>query len=244
MTFLLKRLPLLVVAVFSANLHAAPVTTVIDNWTTGQTLVAENTNVTSTVESPGSIGDFRTMKLLSFGNEEGEETRLVVTPTNNRLNLTSPEGPTPTFRITWGGVGGTTGLGGFDFGAGQSLDLFTSVLSFQLRSADLASNFTWEFTDTLNNTATYTGTLPIHSSASAPLAFDIALSSFANAPSVNWNSIDFIVFSGGDVSGLDMSLPASIQLVATVPEPRTWALLGAGLWVIALVVYRRGRRPA
>jgi hypothetical protein len=32
--------------------------------------------------------------------------------------------------------------------------------------------------------------------------------------------------------------------VATVPEPRTWALLGAGLWVIALVVYRRGRRPA
>jgi len=241
----IKRLSILLATAGSLNLHAAQVTVtnIVDNWTTGQTLTAENETSTSTVNSPGSVGDFRTMELVSFDNEEGEETRLVVSTTSNRLILNTPEGPTPSFKITWGGATGTS-LGGFDFGAGGTLDLFTSMLTFSLRSADLESSFTWEFTDTLANTATYTGTFPIQSSSDAPLAFDITLSSFANASSVNWNSIDLIVFSGGDVQGLDLSMPSPIQMVATVPEPRTWALLAAGLGVVAVVVHRRNRRPA
>lgn len=237
-----KNLAVLMVAILAANLQAAQVTTVIDDWTGSQSLAAENTSVTNTISSPGVLGGFRTASLTSLGNEPDEPTRLVVSTNSNRFNLTTPEGPTPTFMLTWGGAGGSAGLGGFDFGGGQSIDLFTSVLSFSLRSADLPSDFTWEFTDAGNNKATYTGNFPTHLSSAPPLGFTIALNSFSNSPSVNWNAIDFIVFSGGNVSGLDMSMPASIELIATVPEPGTWTLLAVGALVTACAIGRRARQ--
>lgn len=237
-----KSLPVLVMVILATSLQAAQVTTVIDNWTGSQSLAAENTSVTNTISSPGALGGFRTASLTSLGNEPDEPTRLVVSTNSNRFNLTTPEGPTPTFVLTWGGAGGSAGLGGFDFGGGQSIDLFTSVLSFSLRSADLPSDFTWEFTDTGNNKATYTGNFPTHLSSAPPLGFNITLNSFANSPSVDWNAIDFIVFSGGNVSGLDMSMPASIELIATVPEPGTWTLLAVGALVTACVISRRARQ--
>ncbi len=238
----MNRLILLLAAILPVNLQAAQVTNVIDAFTAFQSLSAENYSATNTTNAPGAIGGFRTISLSSLGNELGEPTLLVVTTNGNRLILTTPEGPTPNFQITWGGAGGIAGIGNYDFGGGQTLDLSTSMLSFNLRSADLPNDFRWEFTDSLANTAAYTGNFPSHLSTNAPLPYNITLNSFANASSVNWNAIDFIVFSGGNVSDLDMSMSAPIQLVAAVPEPRTYALLIAGLCAAALAVRRRTRR--
>ena len=228
-------------ALFAATaLHAAQVTNTIDTLTTAQNLQAENTTTTNTVTAPGAIGGFRTAVLYSAGNNEGEPTGIAVSAGTQRMSLATPEGATSTFQLLWGGANGTAGLGGIDFGAGQPLDLLTSVLSFSLRSTDQASDFTWTFTDTLSNSASYTGTFAVHSSANPPVNYNILLSSFSNSPAVNWNSIDFIVLSGGGVDGLDMSVPAPFQVVAsTVPEPSTWLLFASGL--ILMVILHRSR---
>ena len=236
-------LPLLAGAMLASGAVAAQYTNTIDNLTTFQSLSAEDSSVTNTVSAAGAIGGFRTITLDSIGNDPGFATTLSVSAATQRLTLSTPEGPTPTFTLLWGGANGTSGLGGVAFGGGETLDLFTSVLSFSLRSADTPSNFTWTFTDTSSQTATYTGILPAHSSTNAPLAFNITLDSFANAGGINWNSVDYVSFSGGGVSGMDISVPAPYRVVAsTVPEPGTWTLLATGAAVVSLALRRRQRR--
>jgi len=239
-----QKFRIILFAVFAATaLNAAQVTNTIDSLTTAQTLQAENTTTTNTVTAPGAIGGFRTAVLFSAGNNQGEPTGIAVSTGTQRMSLATPEGAISTFQLLWGGANGTAGLGGIDFGAGQPLDLLTSALSFSLRSTDQASDFTWTFTDTLNNSASYTGTFAVHSSASPPLNYNILLSSFSNSSAVNWNSIDFIVFSGGGVDGLDMSIPAPFGVVATtVPEPSTWLLFASGLLLAVIALRRRPDR--
>lgn len=243
----IERLALTVVFFLTAATPKSPaqlITNAIDKLTTAQTLQAENSTSTNTSTAAGAIGGFRTIVLYSAGNNEGEPTGLAVNAGTQRMSLAAPEGATSTFQMLWGGANGTAGLGGIDFGAGQPLDLFTSALSFSLRSTDQASNFTWTFTDTLNNSASYTGTFVAHSSASPPFVYNITLSSFSNSLAVNWSSIDFIVFSGGGVEGLDMSVPAPFEVVAsTVPEPSTWLLFSSGLVLAVIVVRRRAAHP-
>ena len=235
-----QKLHVILLAAFASSaLHAAQVTNVIDNLTTAQSLQTENSTSTNTSTAAGAIGGFRTAVLYSAGNNEGEPTGIAVSAGTQRMSLATPDGATSNFQLLWGGANGTAGLGGVDFGAGQPLDIFTSVLSFSLRSTDQASNFTWTFTDTLSNSASYTGTFAVHSSTNPPLEYNILLSSFSNSPAVNWNSIDFIVLSGGGVDGLDMSIPAPFAVVAsTVPEPSTWMLFASGL-VLAIIIVRR-----
>lgn len=236
----LLRLILLLVILTGGIVHAATVTNTIDGLTTLQSLSAENSSTNNTVASAAAIGGFRTVTLTSTGNDPGLPTTLSVSALNTRMALSTPEGPTPTFQLLWGGADGTSGLGGINFGSGQPIDLFTSFLSFSLRSTDQPSNFTWDFTDTSNNTASYTGTFPAHSSASPPLSFNIRLNDFSNSGSINWSAIDFIAFSGGGVTGMDMSVPAPFQVIAsTVPEPGTWALLVTGFGIAALALRRR-----
>lgn len=238
MKSLVLILPLLIVC--GGITHAATVTNTIDGLTTFQSLSAENSSTNNTVASAAAIGGFRTVTLTSTGNDPGFPTTLSVSAANTRMTLNTPEGPTPTFRMLWGGAGGTNGLGGINFGAGQPLDLFTSFLSFSLRSTDQESNFTWDFTDTNNTTASYTGTFPVHSSTNPPLSFNIRLNDFSNSASINWSAIDFISFSGGGATGMDMSIPAPFQVIgSSVPEPSTWMLLVTGLGVAALALRRR-----
>ena len=236
-------LSLLAVALSATVAGAAQITNTIDSLTTFQSLSAENESVTNTVATGGAIGGFRTISLTSTGNDPGFATVLSVSGTSQRFSLSTPEGPTPTFTLLWGGADGTSGLGGVAFGGGETLDLFASVLSFSLRSADVPSNFTWTFTDTSNQAATYSGVFPIQSSTNPPLAIDITLDSFANAAGIDWNSIDYISFSGGGVTGMDVSVPAPYRVVAaTVPEPGTWALLATGAAVVTLALRRRQAR--
>ena len=229
----------------SSAAFAAQVTNVIDNMTTFQSLSAENNSVTNTAASGGAIGGFRTITLSSTGNDPGLPTSLSISAANQRMTLNTPEGPTPAFELRWAGAGGTNGLGGIDFGAGQPIDLFTSILSFSLRSTDQANDFTWTFTDTFNQTASYTGTFPVHSSGDPILPYNVALISFTNASAVSWNSIGSITFSGGGVTGLDMSVPAPFQVVtSTVPEPGTWALLVTGVVLATLALHRKAKQRA
>ena len=231
------------VSLLLSPLQAAQVTNTIDGLTTFQSLSAENNSVTNTVASGAAIGGFRTVTLTSTNNDPGSQTVLVVSDTNARVTLSTPEGPISTFSMLWGGAGGTNGLGGINFGAGQSISLFASFLTFSLRSTDQVSNFTWSFTDTNSTTATYTGVFPVHASAAPFLNFSIALSDFSNSGSISWSAIDFISFSGGGIPELDMSIPAPFQVVAsTVPEPSTWALLIAGVTLTAVTLRGRTRR--
>jgi hypothetical protein len=237
----IKRLSILLATAGSLNLHAAQVTTVIDPFTTSQQIVTNNTTATNTIAAT-SIGNYRTLVLGTPGASV-VPTFFYVDDSTQTLSLDTPLGITPSFQIIWGGEGGTNGLGGVALGGGQPLDLLTSLLSFPLAATDQSSDFTWSFTDTATNTATYTGNFPAHSSTNPVLPFNIALDSFNNASGIDWNAIDFIVFSGGGTASLDMTLAAPIQLVAsTVPEPGTWALLATGLGLTALVLRRKVRR--
>ena len=232
-------LPLLAAALLASPVQSAQVTNLIDNFTTSQSVSTNNSSATNTVTAPSAIGGFRTMSLTTAGDNLDEDTSLFISSTTQRLTLNTPVDSTPNFQLKWGGANGNTGLGA-DFGAGQPLDLFTSYLSFSLRGTDISSNFAWQFTDSAGNTATYNGSFPVHSSTSPALPFAISFDLFANASAVNWNAIDYIVFSGGGQEDLDMTVNAPFQVVAsTVPEPGTWVLFIAGLAVSIFVLRRR-----
>lgn len=208
----------------------------IDAFTTAQTVTVLEGTGTNTTASAGAIGGFRTLSLTSSGNSDVGTTLNVSSGTTNRLNLSSPTDATASFDVIWGGANGTAGLGGVDITSGWP-DLSGSSLQFKQRSADFASNFTWTFTDTANKTASYTGVLPVKASATAATQFSIPLSSFTSQSGFNWTSINFIKLSGGGVLELDFSLTAPM-LIATVPEPSTYAMALAGA-AAALVMARR-----
>ena len=232
-------LTLFAASLLATPIYAAQVTNLIDNFTTSQSISTNNASATNTVTAPSAIGGFRTMSLTTAGDNLDENTSLFVSSGTQRLTLNTPVDSTPNFQLKWGGANGNTGLGA-DFGAGQPLDLLTSYLSFSLRGTDISSNFAWQFIDSSGNTATYNGSFPVHSTSSPALPFAISFDLFANAGAVNWNAIDYIVFSGGGQEDLDMTVNAPFQVVAsTVPEPSTWILFVASLAVVAFVLRRR-----
>lgn len=143
----------------AASAQAAIIFTGIDNFTTAQTITASANTTSSTVASAGAIGGYRTLTLTDVGDGEVSSS-LNVSAVNNRLNLSTAANSTSTFSVLWGGLDGTAGLGGVDLISGN-LDLTQSSIELGLRSADFPSSFTWTFTDTLSNVASYTGVLSL-----------------------------------------------------------------------------------
>jgi hypothetical protein len=237
-------LPLL--ALCSASAHAQIVTNTIDAFSNGQSRSVLDGTVSNTVLAAGAIGGYRSMTLTAANPDEfGNNTQLSVSPTLNLLSLATPSGATANFTIKWGGLGGTNGLGGIDLIAGNATP-DQSNLKFNLKEADFSSSFTWVFTDTLSQTASYTGTFPVEAAGAPDLAFSIALSSFTGA--INWNSINFITLSGGGVANLDLVLSAPITMettmMAPVPEPGTWAAAALLAGLAGFIHWRRRRANA
>lgn len=241
-----QTFPTLVFAVFAATaLHAAQVTNTIDDFTTSQSVAATNATTNNTISAGGALGTFRTMNLFST-NDGGGGGAVVRVATNapSRLSFESGSGVTGSFEVLWGGANGTAGLGGIALGAGQGIDMANSYLNFSLRRADFASSFTWKFTDINANAATYSGLFPTNGLSDPALPFAIAFASFSNYSDVDWNAIDFISLSGGDVPELDLQILSSVQVITTVPEPKTWLLLGLAGIAAAIAARSRSGKDA
>ena len=247
--FAMKTIPLLPTffAVFClATAAKASVITYIDDFTTTQTANALNSTATNTVAATGAVGGFRTFTLNSVDNDPdlGNTIMRVSTnaPNGPRFSLSTPTDATSSFEIKWGGSDGTAGLGGIDFRGGiaaTNFSLISSTLNFTLRSADVASGYTWSFIDTNSNVATYSSTFPSHSSVNPAISYAISLASFSGSGIVDWSSINFITLSGGGLE-LDLSLRAPISVTAAaIPEPGTWAVGALLLGGAAYTFWRR-----
>lgn len=237
-----RKLTFIFLGLVAATAHGQIVTNTIDTFANSQTTSVIAGSVTNSVAAAGAIGGYRTMILTATENENELPISLNVAATTKRLILSTPSSATASFNVMWGGLSGTNGLGGISLIAGNPTPL-QSRLKFNLRSADFASSFTWSFTDTQSQTASYTGTFPIESSTAPDLPYDIALGSFSG--SINWASINFITFSGGGVAELDLSLSAPFTIettmMAPVPEPGTWAAAALLAGVAGLIHWRRRR---
>jgi hypothetical protein len=116
-------------------------------------------------------------------------------------------------------------------------------LNFSLRTADIASPYTWTFRDTNNVTATYASTFPVNATPS--INYAISLADFANGGAIDWSSINFITLSGGGVPSLDLVLGAPFSVTAAaIPEPGTWAAAGLLLLTAVYIRWRRSRGAA
>lgn len=227
----------------------AAVVTYIDLFSTSQQISTNNATLSTTVASAGAVGGFRTLTLNTIGGdpEFPQNSTITVSTNTQRFTLSTPADTISNFEIKWGGAGGTNGFGPVDFtGAlGTNISLGGSTLNFALRSADQANNFAWTFTDTANNTATYVGTFPIHSSANPAIPYALSLASFSGSGIVDWTSINFITLAGGGVNDLDMGLFAPISVTAQpIPEPGTWAAAGLLLLAAAYIRWRRSQKSA
>lgn len=244
-TFL--KAPLAAILLIAApNFSSAAVITYIDLFTDVQTVNALNSTTVDTTTAANALGGFRTITLTAAGNDPGglpNQLRVTTSPPQGpRLILTTQAESTPTFEVKWGGANGTAGLGGVNLTL-PGFGLPATMLNFSLRTADLANNFTWSFTDTATNTATYTGSFPVKTTANPALEYAISLASFANAGAVNWSSINFITLSGGGITDLDLTLNTPIT-IAAVPEPGTWAAAGLLVLAAAYIRWRRSRSSA
>jgi len=222
----------------------------IDTFTTQDRVDADNTTVTTTFASGGAVGGHRTMSLTSTNDPGVFSTLRTATtgPLGGRLLLDTGGEAVAPFTVTWGGAGGTTGLGGVDFRGGiadTNFSLGSSTLNFLLRSSDKPSNsFTWTFTDTNNVVATYGSTFPQFSPTipNPSIAYAISLASFTGSGLINWGAIDFITFSAGGLDSLDATYLGPFSVNAQpIPEPGTWAAAGLLVLAAGYIRWRRSR---
>jgi hypothetical protein len=221
--------------------------TYIDLLDTTQLIATNNASVTNTVVAPNAIGGFRTMVLTtSGGNPFFGPAIFGVDGSAQEVLLSTPASATSFYQIKWGGAGGTAGLGfvvpgGVDLtGGATNFTLNNSFLNFTLGYTDQPNNFTWTFTDTSSNLASYTAAFPQLIPPNPAITYAISLASFSGAGSVDWTSINFISLSGGGPISLDLTLNSPISLAAGIPEPGTWA--AAGLLLLAAVCIQWRRR--
>jgi hypothetical protein len=240
----MRKFLLQFLALVAASAHAQIVTNTIDPFTTPQIITLNRGTTNDTTTAAGALGGYRTIS-LNVTNSSQFATAQFYVDGEGSLVLSTPPTASANFTVKWGGAGGTTGLGGVDLIAGNPTPSQSS-LKFALRQADFSSSFTWSFTDTAAQTASYTGTFPIESPAGSDLAYDIALSSFSGT--INWNSINFVTFSGGGVANLDLILSAPVTMettmMAPVPEPGTWAAAALLAGLAGFIHWRRRRANA
>lgn len=248
----LTFLAVLLLAGFSAA--NAAVVTYIDLFTTTQTNNTYNSSATNTATAAEAVGGFRTLTMTSTGNDINDETSRLRTQTNApagpRLALSAGLDAVANYGVLWGGAGGTTGLGGVDFtgGFGTNFNLLSSTLNYSLVTASVAHSYTWKFTDTIGNEATYAASFPQNLAPSPAINYAISLASFTGANTIDWSSINFISLAGGGVPSLNMTFNGGALgfsvTAAPIPEPGTWTAAGLLLMTAVYIRWRRSRGAA
>jgi len=255
-----SRLPAAALTITAALLFAglpaahAAVVTYIDLFTTTQTNNTYDSSATNTATASEAVGGFRTLTMTSTGNSINDETSRLRTQTNApagpRLALSAGLDAVANYGVLWGGAGGTAGLGGADFtgGYGTNFNLLTSTLNYSLLTASVAHSYTWKFTDTIGNEATYSDSFPQNLSPSPAIDYAISLASFTGANTINWSSINFISLAGGGVPSLNMTFNGGAMgfsvTAAAIPEPGTWTAAGLLLLTAIYIRWRRSRGAA
>jgi len=228
----------------STHMLRADVVTYIDFFNKSQSVSTNNAVVTNSTSSAGAIGGFRTLTLnVSGGDPEFPQNATATVSSNTqRFSLSTPDDTIALFEIKWGGAGGTNGIGPVDFTGGFGImPLVGSTLNFSLRNSDVPSPFTWTFTDSSNNVASYAGTFPAKTATSPALPYAISIGSFSGAGIIDWTSINFITLSGGGIDSLDMGIFGPVYVSAAIPEPATWAAAGLLLLAAVYIRWRRSR---
>lgn len=240
---LLTALAAAVFLVISGSGSNAGVVTYIDLLDTTQLIATNNASVTNTVVAPNALGGYRTMSLTtSGGNPFFGPAIFGVDSSAQEVLLSTPASATSFYEIKWGGAGGTAGIGGADLtGGATNFTLNNSFLNFTLGYTDQPNNFTWTFTDTSTNVASYTSSFPQLIPPNPSITYAISLASFSGAGSIDWTSINFISLSGGGPISLDLTLNSPVSLAAGIPEPGTWAAAGLLLLTAVYVRWRRSR---
>jgi hypothetical protein len=193
-------------------------------------------SLSNEIATSGAIGGYRTLSLTTVGDNEFTTAVLGVSSTTQRISLSTPDGNNATaFSVKWAGQNGA------GFTTAQNLltlpQGMNSELEFSLRSSDQESQLTWSVTDINAKVSSYTVVIPVHPSTSAPLFYELRLSSFSNPVGFDWTNVKAIELSGGGQPEWDFSLTGPI--VIGVPEPGSTGLLLISLTLGAARFRRR-----
>lgn len=201
----------------------------IDNFSVDQYISVGNGTANST-ESLGSLS----RKLTVTGSRVAQAS-ISVDSEFATYSIATPSNGNSTFTAEYTPTSGSVDLVA-DGNTAQSTSLYVT-----LDQADTASSFTWTFTDTANNVATWTQSYAVTASL---IDFSNSLYSFSGGATLNWNSIKKIVFFAQGQPNLDADFTNGFRVsyANPVPEPSTYGLILGGVALAAAALRRRRAR--
>jgi hypothetical protein len=209
---------------------------VIDDFSTSQALIRDTTtdgNAVWATQSCGAgiIGGCRDLYVTKTGNSLDDAIGLGVSAfvSGGRLGYSQDTGQAGIGVVRWDGANAapaidTAGLGGLDLTAGMVVGIRVEVLS-----ADLGFPMTFQAWLDGNNDNVFSMFTSTATASSGPGIYDFLFTGFTGGPVAD---LDFsrvgaiqLVLNNGSINDIDIQ----IDIIQSIPEPGTLALVGATL---------------